>query len=257
MKTKKTNFLQVNYNSLLNSFKKINSNIAFMAFYDLLFYSITYFLALGSFRFLEKMAASVNLPANFLALDAMQATEVLSSLKNFFYLLIFIAITLILLLILNWSLFKGLSWSLAAGKKFNFAFFKKFALLNLVWLGSIILLIFLVALGFKQSTLPVFLLAIFLVSVYFTNILYALFAQESSFKAIKKAFILGFAKIHYFIFPYAAAGLILYGLSKLLSLFAMPQKIYIEALILAFTIYTAWFRLYIVETVNSIKSGQR
>ena len=249
---KQLNFLEINHENFINSFKNINFNIVFMVFYDLLFYSASALVLFAGFKFMQKRAEAVNLPANILALNAQQAAGLLGSLRGFFYLLIFTVIFLILLLIINWSLFKGLNWSIASKRKFNLAFFKKFLLLNLAWLGSIIILVFLVAVSFNQSAVPIFLLAIFIISAYFTNILYALFMRENRFKAVKRAFALGFSKIHYFIFPYAVMVLILYVLFKLSSLITLPQRAYLAALILIFTVFIAWSRLYIVEVVNSV-----
>lgn len=244
-------FLKINYNSFINSIKNINFNIAIMVFYDILFYFFSGLFIYSSFKYLEKKASVINLPDNILELSIQQAEFLSSNLKGLYFLIIFMAIFLILLLVLNLSLFKGLNWSLAAKKEFNFKSFKKFLLLNLAWVPFWILLLFLVFIGINPNAINLYLLTILLIAIYLTNILYALFTKENSFNIIKKTLKIAFAKIHYFIVPYSIMIFLLYLLSKILT-FNLQQRISFAISILILILVIAWFRLYIVEVVDSI-----
>ena len=251
MKKNSNLFFERNYSSFINSFKKIGFNTAYMAFYDALFYSISSLFAYLGFKYIEKKASAFNLPENIMDLSLQEAESLAANLKGFFFLIIFLVIFLILLMILNWSLFKGLSWSLAVKRKFDFKFFKRFLLLNLAWLPIWILLLFFVIIGINPDSILYFIMVVLAIAAYLTNILYALFLKENNFKTIKKAFKIAFAKMHFFVIPYIIAVFLPYILLKLL-IQNLQQTAFLIISALAFIIINAWFRLYIVEVVDSV-----
>ena len=136
-------------------------------------------------------------------------------------------------------------------KKFNLKHFTRFLLLNLAWLPIWILLLILVFIGINPNAIPLYLLTILLIAIYLTNILYTLFTKENNFNIIKKTFKIAFTKIHYFIVPYSIMIFLLYILSKIL-IFNLQQRISFAISILVLILVIAWFRLYIVEVVDSI-----
>lgn len=245
-------FFEKNYSSFINSFKKIGFNTAYMAFYDALFYSISSLFVYLGFKYIEKKASAFNLPENIMELSLQEAGSLAANLRGFFFLIIFLAVFLVLLTILNWSLFKGLNWSLAAKRKFDFKFFKRFLLLNLAWLPIWILLLLFVFIGINPDAILYFVMAVLAIAAYFSNILYALFAKESNFKSVKMAFKIAFAKMHFFVIPYVIAVFLPYILLKLL-IQNLQQTAFLIISALAFIIISAWFRLYIVEVVDSVE----
>lgn len=251
MKKRSNTFLKNNYNNFINSLKNINFNIIIMAFYDLLFYFISGLLVYLSYKYLKKRSSIISLPDNILELSIQQTEFLLSNLRGFFFLIIFMVIFLILLFILNLSLFKGLSWSLAAKKEFNLKYFKNFLLLNLAWLPIWILLFILVFMGINPNTILLFLLIILVIAIHLTGILYPLYIKENSFKTVKKTFKIAFTKIHYFIIPYSIMIFLFYFISKFLT-FNLQQRTPFIISILVLIIVIAWFRLYIVEVVDGV-----
>src|SRR3989344_6848933 len=198
----KGNFITQNYLLLINSFKRINLRFFLILAFDILFYFIL--MQTGNFflKIIEKKAANVDLAQNLLGLDQQAASGLLTSLRGFFFFLIISAILFLVLEAINLSVFKGLIWTATANKKFNFKFFKKFLLLNLIWLPSWFLLIFLFAVIINPETSPIFMMIILGMAFYFNNILYPMFLKENKLRKIKKAFKLGIEKIHHFIVPY-------------------------------------------------------
>jgi len=248
----KSSFIKQNYDIFINSFKKINLKFFLILAFDILFYFIL--MQTGNFflKIIEKKAANVDLAQNLLGLDQQAASGLLTSLRGFFFFLIISAILFLVLVAINWSVFKGLIWTATANKKFNFKFFKKFLLLNLIWLPSWFLLIFLFAVIINPETSPIFMMIILGMAFYFTNILYPLFLKENKLRKIKEAFKLGIKKIHYFIVPYAIIGILLYAISKGYSLIVLSVNLNPNVFFGILLIFIAWLRYYFVEIVYSL-----
>lgn len=248
----KGNFIAQNYLLLMNSFKRINLKFFLILAFDILFYFIL--MQIGNFflKIIEKKAANVDLAQNLLGLDQQAASGLLTSLRGFFFFLIISAILFLVLVVINWSVFKGLIWTTTANKKFNFRFFKKFLLLNLIWLPSWFLLIFLFAVIINPETSPIFMIVTLAVAFYFTNILYPLFLKENKLSNIKDAFKLGIKKIHYFLAPYAIIGILLYVISKGYSLIALSVNLNPNVFLGVLLIFIAWLRYYFVEITYSL-----
>lgn len=251
----KNKFIMQNYSLLINSFKRINLKLFLILAFDILFYFI--FMQLGNIflEIIQKKAANADFTQNFLnflGLDQQAAGSLLASVRGFFFFMAFSAILFLLLMVINWSIFKGLIWSVVADKKFNFGFFKKFLLLNLIWLSSWFLLIFLFAIITKPTTAPIFMTIFLVAAFYFTNILYPLFLRENKIGKIKEAFKLGIKKIRYFIVPYAIIGILLYVVSKGYSLIALSVDLNPNVFLGILLIFAAWMRYYFVEIVYSL-----
>ena len=251
---KKTNFIKQNYEVFTNSFKRINLKFFLILAFDILFYFI--FMQIGNFflKIIEKKAANVDLAQNLLGLNQQAATSLLGSLKGFFFFLIFSAILFLLLMVINWSIFKGLIWSIVANKKFDFKFFRKFLLLNLVWLPSWFLLIFLFAIITKPATAPIFMVTFLVLAFYFTNILYPSFLKENRLNKIKEAFKLGIRKIHHFIVPYAIIIFLFYIILNVYNFIAANIVLNPNVFFGILLILIAWLRYYFAEIVNNLSS---
>src|SRR3989338_5923492 len=112
-----SSFMEDNLQSLVNSFKKINMKIFLILAYDVIFYLL--FVVSGSYfvKMVEQRALGVNLAQDFLSLDQQAATGVLYSVKGFFFFFLFSFAAFLLLMVLNWSFFKGLIWNAVLNKK--------------------------------------------------------------------------------------------------------------------------------------------
>ena len=248
----KNKFIKQNYILFINSFKKINLKFFLILAFDILFYFI--FMQIGNFflKIIEKKAANVDLTQNLLGLNQQAASGLLTSLRGFSFFLILSAILFLVLVVINWSVFKGLIWTTTTNKKFNFKFFKKFLLLNLIWLPSWFLLIFLFAIITTPTTAPIFMIITTIIAFYFTNILYPLFLKDNKLSKIKEAFKLGIEKIHHFIVPYAVIGVLFYIISKLHSLIAADIGLNPNVFFGILLIFITWLRYYFVEIVGSL-----
>lgn len=248
---KKEGYFKKNYRIFRDSFKKIDLRIFQIIFFDLVFYSLIPLIAITTFKMIESKAKTINLPMSLLQLETENAEKLLSDLTGFYFLLIATVILILLTIIIDWSIFKGLAWGFTVKRKFNFKFFLRFFLLNLAWLGIFIILIFLFAFAFKQELLPIYMSILLIVWIYFTNIIYALFTKKGDLKSIKKAFKLGFTKVHYFILPYTVLLVILLIIYFIMSLITfLPYGIGLALIILILLFYFAWARFYIVDVVS-------
>ncbi len=246
-------YLKNSYKLFINSFKKINIKIFFIMFFDLVFYAMATLISITTFNLIKKKALAVDMPQNILQLGAENIEKTMLDLRAFLFLLIGMIILMFLIIIIDWSIFKGLSWGITLKRKFNFKFFLKFFLLNLVWWGVFIFLLIAVSNVFRQSVIPIYIIVLTLIWIYFTNIIYTLFVKEEKFKSVKKAFKIGFTKIHYFILPYTVLILILsiiISIMNLITFLPYGAGLPIMALILLF--YIAWARFYIVGVIESL-----
>jgi len=248
----KSSFITQNYLLFINSFKRINLKFFLILAYDIVFYFV--FMQIGNFflKIIEKKSANVDLTQNLLGLNQQAAAGLLGSVRGFFFFLVFSAILFLVLMAINWSVFKGLIWTTAASKKFNFAFFKRFLLLNLIWLPSWFLLIFLFAVIIEPAAAPIFMAIALIMAFYFTNILYPLFLKESRISKIKDAFKLGIRKFHHFIVPYAIIIILFLIFSNIYGFVIgnvnLNQNIGIALLL----VFVAWTRYYFIEVVYSL-----
>jgi len=250
---KKEGYFKKSYSIFLDSFKKIDLKIFPIVFLDLVFYSLAPLIAITTFKIIQDKALALTLPQNLLQVGAENADKLLADLRGFYFLLIAMLILMSITIILDWSIFKGLAWGLTIKRKFNFKFFLRFFLLNLPWLGSFIILIFLFAFAFKQASLPIYMLILLIIWIYFTNIIYTLFIKNPNLKSIKKAFKLAFTKFHYFILPYTVLLIILIMIYLVMNLtILLPFGIGFTIMILMLLFYLAWARFYIVDVIESI-----
>ena len=248
----KNKFIMQNYLLLATSFKKISLKIFLILAFDILFYFI--FMQMGNFflRIIEKKAANVDLAQNLLGLSQQAASGLLTSTRGFFFFIIFSAVLFLLLMVIHWSVFKGLIWMATTNKKFEFRFFRRFLLLNLIWLPSWLLLVFLFVVIISQETFPIFMIAALAAAFYFTNILYPLFLKESKLSRIKEAFGLGIKKIHYFIVPYAAIIILFFIILNAYNFIAVRLNLNPNVFFGILLIFIAWMRHYFVEIVGSL-----
>lgn len=204
-KNKKSSFLNWNYDILISSFKKIKlKDASLIIILDALFYLLSgYFFLFWLQRINQKME-SVYLPFDLASASVDNVQRAAKDAQSFYYLLIFSIVLLIIAVIFLSSALKGIIWAKTTNTKVTFKLLSKFFLLNVIWLGFWIILLFLILLLVQVESVRIFMLGAILLSIYLSNIAYSIFMQEQSIKSLAKSIRLGFAKIHLILPPYIA-----------------------------------------------------
>ena len=233
-KTKKPNFLNWNYNTLISSFKKINIKDAVLILVlDALFYIFSGYIFLFWLQRINEKMESVYLPFDLATAGVEKVQQAAKDAQSFYYLLIFSIILLVIAVVFLSSIFKGIIWAKTTSTKITSKLISKFFMLNFLWLGFWFVLIFLISWIVDIKYALAFMAASVLMGFYFTNNLYPLFMINPSIKSIKSSLKLSITKIHLFLLPYALIfigfylALFVSSLTKLDTFSAaLAQKIY-------------------------------
>src|SRR3989344_3977992 len=214
MKNKKADFLEWNINVLVSSIKRIGLEIILVIILDALLYFLSgYFILFWLQRIKEKgYSIPLQSPSDLAAIGYDKAYQLLF---QFRYLIIFSAILLLVAIIFIASILKGIIWAKTTKTKISFALISKFLGLNLIWMGFWFILIFLISMFVEPASTPMFTIAAIILGLYFTNTLYTIFMKEQKFKPIINAVRLNLIKIHLFLLPYAAIGLLFFIIVKI------------------------------------------
>ena len=253
-KEKKQGFLELNYSMFINSFRKIKLWILAIIALDIAFYFILMQAGTLFLGMLQQKASGITLDSALLANPA--GIEALSStIRGFFIFLIASIIILIVFIAALSGILKGIIWTISAGKKPAFVFMKKFLLLSMIWIPSWLILVFLLAIGIKQDTAPLFILALVPFYLHFTNVLYILFLEESRIGMIKKAFSMGIRKILYYLIPYAAIALLFYAISSVYNIISLKTGINPNVYLVIVVCFVAWVRYYLISIAMAVLKG--
>ena len=203
-KPKKPGFLSWNIGILKESFKRITLKDAILILIlDALFYLFSGYLFLFWLQRINEKMESVYLPFDLASAGAEKIQQAAKDAQSFYYLLIFSFILLVIAVVFLSSIFKGIIWAKTTSTKITPKLMSKFLLLNVVWLGFWLVIMFLISWLVQVGSVRIFMLGAILISVYLTNITYAIFMREQTTKSLAKAISLGFAKMHIFLLPYA------------------------------------------------------
>ncbi|MBL7055696.1 hypothetical protein ISS07_02165 [Candidatus Woesearchaeota archaeon] len=247
---KKEGLLKHSYSLFLDSFKDIDKKFPLVILYDFLFYFVLVQAGNLMLLFLQKKASSINLTNDFLALDPAQATSMLSSLKGFLFFVVLAMVLFVLFNTINASLFKGLVWSTSSKKSYNKETFKNFLKINIVWIPSWVILVFLWNVIMTQQAATIAGVITLLLALHLTGIINVSILRKSK-TPLKDAFSLGIKKLHFFLIPYLVVSIFFFIFFKLHSLIAASLHLYFNILILL--VFLAWTRYFIVRIVDSIR----
>ncbi len=254
----KKNYLNDAYKTFLNSFKRFDKKTIFIVLSDLLFLvlllSIFTYFPTAMYNKVAGFDDSRLQNANLL--DINEASSLNSDLRGIFMTLIIYPLLMVLLTIINFTVFQGISWSIALKKKLNIKFFLRFFLLNLSIIGIYTMIIFLLAFIMKQEALPSWFMVIMLIWLHFGLVIYAFFVRKPEKISVKKAIEKAAKKVHLFILPYAVIFLMLMILNYIMILItrAIPvEGIGVSIMAILMVVYAAWARYYFVDAVDSIK----
>jgi len=256
-KTKQTkkNYLEWNNEILSSSIKNIDINIILNVVLDIIFYISSGFLVFFWFRRIQEKMQAFNLPPDITALGIEQATQLAAEAKSFYYLIIFSFILLLIAIIFLASILKGIIWAKTAKTKISFNLISKFLGLNLIWMSFWIILILLISVFVQIQLVMIFMAAVIIIALYFTNTLYTIFMKEQSFKAISKSIKLNIAKIHLFLPPYIIIFLVFFIIAKLSSYLTFKYAQVLIGIIILF--YIAFLRYYASTLVLAVQDKQK
>ena len=252
MKKTKIGFIEWNNDIFLNSFRKIDFSILLIIILD----SVFYITAAGSFflwdKFMKAKASAINLPADpneivsaLVSLGPEKAQQLASEVKSYFFLLLFSFIAVAVFVIFLAGIFKSIIWAKTTKTKISLKLISGFLLLNLIWMGFWAVMVFLISYIIKPESVPIFLFIVFIVAIYFTNILYPIFMRKQRLNSVGTAIKIGIAKIHLFVLPNLIIFLILFILLWAVSKIFFNYSFYVTVAMLI--IYAAVVRYYASE----------
>lgn len=251
MKHKKIqNFIEWNRDILVNSFKKINLNILLIAILDALFYFLSGYLVIFWLQRIKAKIAAFNLPPDIISLGPERARQLVSGIREFYFLIILSFMLLLIAIIFLASILKGIIWAKTANAKINFRLISKFLALNLIWMGFWFVLVILISYLVEPAFAPSFMIAAIVLGFYFTNTLYTLFMKKHELKSIIKAVRLNIMKIHLFLLPYLLIAVLFYFIVKLGFLNFRYSQILLGFILL---IYSAIVRYYASALVLAVE----
>ncbi len=250
---KKQNFLEWNNNIFISSIKKINLNIILIIILDVLFYFLSGYLLIFWLQRVQAKMTTFTLPTDIISLGPEKAQELVSEIKAFYYLLIFSFILVLIAIIFLASILKGIIWAKTTNTKISFKLISKFLSLNLIWMGFWFLLIILISYLAEPSSAPMFMIAVIILGLYFTNTLYTIFMKQQTIKSIIRSIKLNISKIHLFILPYAVIYLLFYIIVRLTNFLKFKYSTILLGLIII--IYATVVRYYVSTLVLEIEES--
>jgi hypothetical protein len=248
---KKLNFLEWNNAVLINSLKKIDLSIILIVLLDFLFYFLSGYAIIFWMQRVQAKVAAFSLPADAIALGYERAQQLVSEMKTFYYLIILSFILLLISIIFLASILKGVIWAKTTNTKISFTLISKFLGLNLIWMGFWFISIFLVVFLVEPRAVPIFMVILIILNLYFTNTLYTLFIKKQGFRIILDAIRLNITKIHLFVLPYTVIFLLAFIILKISNLLDFKYSQILIGLIFVF--YAAVVRYYVSSLVLEVK----
>ncbi|RMF54785.1 hypothetical protein D6745_04075 [Candidatus Woesearchaeota archaeon] len=235
MKKKKKSYVIREIEGLYSSFRRINKDYGIAALLDIAFYI---------FSFLVLSIMNLGLQSIFSEADIQ--TMSLQKAASVVVAYVFLALIIFLAAV---AFFKAKVWKIITHKKYSAKTFYAFFLASLSWIILWAVLIYLLSLITDISTGAM--LTLFIILVYFTNVMSVLLARTDSIKAVWQSFKIGATKLVYYIIPFAFAIIILTLIGMLGNyLDGLYNGSY--ATMLLFFLYSVWFRFYFYNTTRRI-----
>jgi len=161
----------------------------------------------------------------------------------------------VLLLFLIFSLIKGWVWAGIHDESYTRRYFMKFNLLSFL-LGLWWVSLFIFSYRFFQKEFALKLLAVlFLLSIHFSMVVFALFRKKSKiFAAVKQGFMIGTKKIFHLLVPYVLIVLLFSLFTFLLGLLYvnLQSRALLAVLLLFYVALFAWLKIYVHEVLAHI-----
>lgn len=240
-------------NALLNSIKYFTPFSLIIILIDFL----SHFLILSLSLLLQKLifdkVVSLDLPDNIIQLSEQQILNFSSTIHLYYYYFIFLVIALILLVTIVWSISRAVLWRLSFGKKVGLKYIMKAIPLGLMWfvLGAIPGILLLAT--FKPSLNLYVLITYLVVFVYFSDVLFLMYAEKMKVNIFGQVLKTGFGRLKDLGLAFVFVGVIFYLILSGLNLFRIyaVQLVLILAIIV-YLFYFAWSRFYLIEIYKKI-----
>lgn len=246
---KKTNFKEMIKKSVIelgNSFK--NKKIIWVLAYDLCFILIAGIILKASSKSMTGQLEKLGL-TNMGALTPEIISQQLGAIKSLAVLFFIITLIVYLILILDYTLFRGWAWTKLLDKKPTKTYMKKFFLLNLIWVTIWTALFLLAVTTINQSYYSYLILIIAILYIHLTTVMHHCFTwQQEIKKAIGKAFTLGIGHIKYFIIPYIYIIIIYIIATKAVIL--IPRQSQTIAVFSFVILFMAWYKTYMNSVIK-------
>ncbi len=224
------------------SVKNLNKKFLITILLDFALFALLYYIVMSFFNLL--LSLSQNIPqfnTNLIDVPIEQIYQQTSIASQFVYKAIFLYIFYILLIVLIYTIFKGIIWSIILKKKLKLTYFYKFYTLNLIWLGTIIILFILI-----QPTSPTIVLPLLLIITYLTLIINITFTlKEKVFRTLAESFKTSITKLPKYL-PTLILIIITFILLSIVSLIFKnaSQLIQVIISIIFLLVFMAWSRNY-------------
>lgn len=257
-------FAKKQLNQFFEPFKSLDRKIFYIVLCRIAFYAFSIVSAIILRNILLKKGEGLmNIDNSLLAAGpSPELSAVSSAIKSFYYQAFAYSIIIAIAIFAAYLITNFIIWSLISGRdprKAGKKFTRKFLIMAGLWAAGWILASSIIISSMRQETILKASLALLLIYSHFTAVLYtSYFKNGKAAKAFRKAFDAGFTKIHYFIIPYAFAGIIFFLLNKIFLPLNRIDYISLNAnastaLFLAiFLFYAAWLRIYIYSFAKNL-----
>ncbi len=252
---KKTNFKEMIKKSVIelgNSFK--NKKIIWVLAYDLCFILIAGIILKISSTIMNWQMSKLGLQGaisgpTMKTFSPEIISQQLGAIKSLAVLFFIITLIVYLILILDYTLFRGWAWTKLLDKKPTKTYMKKFFLLNLIWVTIWTALFLLAVTTINQSYYSYLILIIAILYIHLTTVMHHCFTwQQEIKKAIGKAFTLGIGHIKYFIIPYIYIIIIYIIATKAVIL--IPRQSQTIAVFSFVILFMAWYKTYMNSVIK-------
>ena len=257
-KKEKKNYLSQSFDTYVSSFKSIKWDLLLMAVYDLLFFYIVF--AIGSeivARLMDGvMTLSVLKPPQ--GIDIATMTLHAQVIKSVYFGSIQDIIIAIVLAIFIYSIFKSLIWARVTERKLSWDYLSGFFITSIIWFAAWTLICLGSYFLFTAKAILVIYLVVTILLLHLTPILnFQLAKTGKKVMSVKKAFRLGFARVHYFLVPYVlmfATFLVVYVvLGYIMKAIRIGPEAAMAIGMIYFMLYFSWHRMYLAKVIRRIR----
>jgi hypothetical protein len=175
----------------------------------------------------------------------------LATIKSFAKIFLAVVVIYYLLVIINYTLFRGLIWTRLMNKKINKKYLTRFLGLNLIWCTGWIALILIGVNVVNKAYYPYLIIGGAILYTHLTTVMHHSFTYKNEIKrSLRKTFSTGIGKIYQFIGPYIYIVLIYIILARAVLLIPYQQ----QAIGIIITIICmAGYRAYINRVITRIE----
>lgn len=263
---RKMNFFNNQANLFKKAIKKFTlKSVVFNTMYHLLlqvtsaaFLFIWLYLIKSKFNALSSLTA-LNMDIETLA-ATVGVTGVQSQLDTIIGTVTFFIVSLLILIGIFaalHALFRGLMWKHFYKQRFTKQYYLKYLRVNLIWFYSCVILMFIIALAFKNMPAMILLVALFALIPHMNTIIGPSLAKKDKKGLIRHYTKIGIKNIHEFIIPYFViliGKLIIVLILAIVGTIPLPYGVQVAIGSLLFGFYYGKTRYYIAEVVEYVES---